>query len=184
MKTIETARLLLRGFAEDDASDVYAYATSPRVGPAAGWKPHESAEESLSIVRRFIKEDDVWAIVDRESGRVIGSLGLHLDGRQRAPGIRSLGYALAENHWGRGFATEAAKAALAYHFETTDAPLVSVYHYPFNSASRRVIEKCGFRYEGTLRMAVCLYNGEVHDSLCYSMTRQEYDALKAKGRFA
>ena len=86
-----------------------------------------------------------WALTDRETGRILGSLGLSPD-RRRAEGVLSLGYALARESWGRGLATEAARAALGYAFGPLHARLVTVYHFPFNHASRRVIEKCGFSY--------------------------------------
>ena len=51
MQRIETERLILRGLTEQDAEDLYRYAVDPDVGPRAGWKPHESREESLSLIK-------------------------------------------------------------------------------------------------------------------------------------
>lgn len=178
MITLETERLLIRPFRESDAEDVFAYATDPEIGPSAGWKPHESPEESLEIVRMFIREQDVWVIVLKELGRVIGSIGLHRDGKRRFTNCRSIGYVLAKPFWGRGFATEATQAMLRHAFEDLAVELVSIVHYPFNTRSKRVIEKCRFRYEGTLRQASQIYSGEVNDDVCYSMTREEYYALQ------
>ena len=62
MQRLESERLILRGFTEQDTDDLYRYAVDPDVGPRAGWKPHESREESLSIIRMFIEEGDVFAI--------------------------------------------------------------------------------------------------------------------------
>ena len=70
--------------------------------------------------------------------------------------------------------TEAAKAVLRYGFEQLNLEMVSINHYSYNNRSRRVIEKCGFTYEGTLRQGVCLYDGRVEDICCYSMTAAEY----------
>ena len=53
--------------------------------------------------------------------------------------------------------------------------LISVYHYPFNEGSKRVIEKCGFKYEGTLRQSSTIYNGDVYDDVCYSMTIEDFE---------
>ena len=72
---LETARTLLRPFADGDASDLYAYARDPRVGPAAGWKPHANVEESLRTIHTVFSAPNVFAIVDRESGHVVGSVG-------------------------------------------------------------------------------------------------------------
>ncbi len=180
MKTLETPRLLLRDWQKEDAEDLYHYAKDPEVGPAAGWKPHESIEESRDILdKMFLGSTEVWAIVSKEDGRVIGSLGLHGDSKRAGvPGVKMLGYVLSREYWGRGLMTEAAKAALAYAFEEEKLQMVSVFHFPFNGRSRRVIEKCGFRREGFLRMATCQYNGKILDEVCYSLTADEYWAGK------
>ena len=85
-----------------------------------------------------------------------------------------LGYVLAEPYWGRGLMTEAVKGMIKYAFEELNIDLLSVYHYPHNERSKRVIEKCGFHYEGTLRRASTIYNGRVFDDVCYSLTKEEY----------
>ena len=66
MKTIETSRLILREFKQSDLNDFYAYAKSDKVGPMAGWKPHENIEESQKILNMFIEENEVWAIEDKD----------------------------------------------------------------------------------------------------------------------
>lgn len=179
MKTLETNRLILRPFKERDAADFFAYASLPDVGPNAGWKPHETIEESRKILREFIEEDEVWALEDKISRKVIGSLGLHTDAGRSNPKVRMLGYCLAPSFWGKGLMTEAAGRALRFAFEDLEMDLVCVAHYPFNGRSKRVIEKLGFVYEGTLRQATRRYDGVVLDRLCYSMTREEYRAKES-----
>lgn len=176
MKTLETERLLLRGFREGDAVQMYGYAANPNVGPPAGWAPHRSLEESRRVVRMFIQADNVWAIVDKARERVIGSVGLQRDAKRSTDDVRMLGYVLAEEHWGRGLTTEAARRAIRYAFEEAGVLLVSAYHYPFNERSKRVILKCGMTYEGTIRRASRLFNGEIYDDVCYSITRAEWCA--------
>lgn len=75
--------------------------------------------------------------------------------------------------------TEAAQAVLRYAFETLCLEMVTVYHYPSNSRSSRVIEKCGFHYEGTLRRGTTRFDGQVLDNVCYSLLREEYEAMHA-----
>lgn len=174
METITTQRLLLRPWALTDAEDMFAYAKDPQVGPNAGWKPHEDVEESKKIITMFVEKDEVWAIADRATGQAIGSLGLEEDGKRSNPAARSLGYVLAREHWGRGLMTEAAGAALRFGFEQMRLEIISICHFDFNARSRRVIEKLGFVYEGTLRRAHTRADGSVCDELCYSMTREEY----------
>lgn len=178
MKEIETERLILRDWSIQDVDDLYDYAKNPNVGPHGGWKPHESKSESLEIMQNlFIDKYDSWAIVYKENGRVIGSIGYELDVRRPDINCRELGYAMGEDYWGKGIMTEAAKAALQYGFEELGLDMVSIYRNPQNHRSGRVIDKCGFAYEGTLRKAYKIYDGTIRDVACYSMTRKEYDEL-------
>ncbi|HEX3075422.1 MAG TPA: GNAT family protein [Lachnospiraceae bacterium] len=180
MKTLETERLLLRPWSIDDKKDHYEYAKSKVVGPMAGWKPHDSIEESEKIIQMFIKEDETWAIVCKENGKVIGSVGLHNDGKRDlgSDKARMLGYVLSEEFWGQGIMTEACKRVMRFAFEDMNLEILSVCHYPFNIKSKRVIEKLGFHYEGQLRKATTIYDGTVYDDLCYSILREEYEQEK------
>lgn len=175
MNTLITERLILRPFKETDLEDLYEYASNPNIGPRAGWKPHQSKEESKGILNMFMEAGDVWALEYKENHKVIGSLGLHNDRLRSVDDIKMLGYVLSEDYWGKGLVAEAAKAAIQYAFEKLGVKLVSVHHYPFNQQSKRVIEKCGFIYEGTLRHATKLYDGTVYDLVCYSLTREEWE---------
>lgn len=173
-QTLHTERLLLRRWRRSDVNDLYEFAKSPLVGPRAGWAPHQSKRESRQVLKRFMETGDVWAIVLKSTGRVIGSIGLHPD--EKRPGInaRMLGYVLGEAYWGQGLMTEAARRAVRYAFEEARLDVLSVYHYPFNTASENVIRKCGFTYEGVLRRASRIYDGQVYDSVCYSILKEEY----------
>ena len=176
LPVLRTQRLVLRAFDPCDTVNVFNYAKSDRVGPMAGWQPHTCMEDSRRVVEGFIREGDVWAVVEKSSGHVIGSVGLHRDIRRSVQGARELGYALGEKHWGRGYATEACAAVLDYAFGKLDCPVISAGHFPFNSASRRVIKKLGFHYDGALRHACVLPDGSVSDLMLYSLTRDEYRA--------
>ncbi|MDD3214683.1 MAG: GNAT family protein [Eubacteriales bacterium] len=177
---LQTERLVLRMFDPGDTVDVFAYAQSPLVGPMAGWPPHRTIEESRMVVDRFISNGDVWAIVEKKGGRVIGSVGLHPDRKRDVENAKMIGYALGEKYWGRGYATEAASAVLRYAFESLECPIVSAYHYPHNARSKRVIKKLGFSTEGTLRLASTLTNGCLCDDVCCSLTREDYFARVRK----
>lgn len=173
---LRTDRLLLRPIEERDLADIHAYSRQPRVGPNAGWKPHETLTETRAFMETFGAMAGVFAIERRETGRVIGTIGLVADARRPHDGVCMLGYALGEDEWGRGFMTEAVRAVLRYGFIDQGLVLVSAYCYPPNRRSARVLEKCGFQYEGRLRLAERLWDGTRLDEDAYSLTREEWQA--------
>ena len=175
IKTIETERLVLRGWTVEDVDDLFDYAKNPNVGPHGGWKPHESKTESLEIIQTlFLRKYDCWAVVLKENGKVIGSIGFEADTKRPEIACRELGYAIGEEYWGKGIMTEAAMAVIRFGFEEMGLPMISIYRNPLNHRSGRVIEKCGFVYEGTLRQANKIYDGTIRDVACFSMMREEY----------
>ena len=185
MPTLETERLILRMWSKKDARDLYEYASNPNVGPIAGWKPHGSVAESKYIISSVFLQKMAWAIVDRETNRVIGSIGFIADVFRPGINSRELGYSLAEEYWGRGLMTEAVRCVIKYAFEDLALDVLSITTRPDNPKSRRVIEKCGFSYEGEHRHAYKIYDGSIYDILCYSMLRAEYfSAAEAVGRDA
>ncbi len=146
---IETDRLVLRPWQERDENDLYAYASIPGVGEMAGWPHHETRETSRTILNMFIREKKTFALEWKENGKVIGSLGLEElspdpieSGRQG----REIGYVLSRDFWGRGLMPEAVQAVISYCFENLHYDYLTCCHFLRNSQSRRVIEKCGFRY--------------------------------------
>ena len=117
MSQLETKRLILRPFEEGDAAELYDYARDPRVGPIAGWPPHTSVENSREIIRTVFSAHNVFAVADRESGRVIGSAGFVGEHREELPGPDDeLGYALSPAFWGRGLIPEASGALIRWGF--------------------------------------------------------------------
>lgn len=148
---IETKRLLLRAFKAEDLNDFFEYASQDGVGEMAGWKHHESIEESAEILNRFIKVDKTFAIVLKQSGKVIGSLGVEEYGMEEALSEffdyqgREIGFVLAKKHWGKGLMPEAVTAVIDYLFNTCNLDFLTCGYYDFNSQSKRVQEKCGFK---------------------------------------
>lgn len=177
MIQILTERLLLRNLTEADAQDVFEYSKNPNVGPNAGWKPHESIEETKEIMQAiFLEQESVFGIILSESGKVIGSVGLLPDPKREFDKAMMIGYALGEKYWNKGYMTEAVKAVINYGFEKLGLELISCNCYPFNEGSKRVIKKCGFRLEGVLRMTEEIFDGNVYDHLCFSITKEEFNS--------
>ena len=141
-------------------------------GKKSDREPDENVAESESIIRMFIEEDETWALVLREEGRPIGSVGLH---KTREENVRELGYVLSEKYWGRGIMPEAAEAVLRFAFEELGLSKVTVGHFPFNMQSKRVIEKLGFSYTGYFEKAFERFDGVKMDECRYGMTKEAFE---------
>lgn len=175
-RTFTTDRLLLRPWTEADAEDLYRYAKDPQVGPAAGWPVHTSVENSREIIRTVFSAHNVFAVADRESGRVIGSAGFVGEHREELPGPDDeLGYALSPAFWGRGLIPEASGALIRWGFTELGLETIWCNHYDGNTRSRRVIEKCGFRYQFSRETDVPLM-GERRLTHFFALTRPQWAA--------
>lgn len=151
---LNTGRLTLRPFKDSDLQDFYEYAKVDGVGQMAGWMPHKNIEESRQILDMFIREKKTFAL--EHEGRVIGSLGVEFYNEKDYPELaalqgREIGYVLSKDYWGQGLMPEAVNAAIRWLFETEKLDFLICGHFERNARSRRVIEKCGFRYIRTVR---------------------------------
>ena len=151
---LKTERLILRPWRQEDLDDFYEYAKVDGVGQMAGWLPHESKEKTQMILDNFINGKKTFAL--ELDGKVIGSLGIENYKEEEFPELeslqgRSIGYVLSKDYWGQGFMPEAVKAVIAYLFDVVGLDFVMVGHFDWNSQSRRVVEKCGFRYIKTTK---------------------------------
>mgnify|MGYP001187658816 CR=1 FL=1 len=178
MRNLETERLTLRRLSTDDAEDFYEYAKDPEVGPPAGWKPHESLEETKNIIQNMFDVCYTWAIRLKDSDKVIGVIALEPDKHRPEAESLEIGYSLSREYWGRGIMTEAAEAVIEYGFEEMDLELIAISTSKVNKRSQGVIKKCGFTYEGTVRKTYKIYTGELRDSMIFSILREEYEARK------
>ncbi len=145
---IATEHLILRTFREQDLDDLYDYSKVSGVGEMAGWRHHESIEESQKILKWFIEGKRTFALELKENSKVIGSLGL--DPRDVDEGLpahllgREVGYVLSKDYWGRGLMPEAVFAVMEYCFRVLNYDYLLCGHFDHNIRSRRVVEKSGF----------------------------------------
>ena len=151
---LTSERLTLRPWKESDLNDFYEYASVDGVGQMAGWNPHRNIEESKAILSRFIEGKHVFAL--EYQGKVIGSLGVEAYNEENYPELdnlqgRELGYVLSKAFWGNGFMPEAVKAVIEWLFNDIRLDFILVGHFDWNVQSKRVAEKCGFRYIKTTK---------------------------------
>ena len=151
--TLRTERLIIRPWTMDDAEDMFEYASVDGVGQMAGWVPHKDIEETRQILKSFIDEKKTFAL--ELDGKAIGSLGVEFYDEKLFPEFadvrcREIGYVLSKEYWGRGLMPEAVKEVIRYLFENDLADVLMCGHFDWNSQSRRVQEKCGFREYKTI----------------------------------
>lgn len=151
---LSTPRLTLRPWRESDLQDFYEYARVDGVGQMAGWKPHRNLEESRMILNSFIRHKKTFAL--EYQGKVIGSLGIEEYSEENYPELssrlgREIGYVLSRDYWGKGLMPEAVQAVIRWLFDEEHLDFIIVGHFDWNRQSRRVVEKCGFRYIKTTK---------------------------------
>ena len=150
---LETERLILRRWVKGDAENLYEYAKDPDIGPIAGWPPHQSAEESLDVIRNVFNGQEAYAICLKADNKAIGAIELKLNGHTdmtERDDECELGYWLGKPFWGQGIVPEAAREMLRYAFEDIGMQKVWCSYYDGNLKSKRVQKKCGFRYQWTM----------------------------------
>lgn len=152
---LETERLVIRSFTGADASAlherVFGDPDTMRYIPN-GASP--SVERTRAAVERFVRHErehgfGLWAVTLNDTGELIGDCGLVLV-EGKGPEIE-IAYHIGKPFWGKGYATEAARACLAYGFKELRLEEIIAICYPEHMASRRVMEKAGMRYAGTAR---------------------------------
>lgn len=154
----------LRPWEDADAAELYELAKDPKVGPAAGWPPHTSAQYSLGIIHDILSEPENCAVISRETGKIIGCTGLmvgeashlKLSGREA-----EIGYWLGVPYWGQGYMSEAVRGIIEYSFGTLGLQKLWCVYYEGNERSWHVQKACGFQYQRTVDKVNCAMLGEV-----------------------
>ncbi|MDO5518246.1 MAG: GNAT family N-acetyltransferase, partial [Clostridium sp.] len=152
-----TDRIVLRNFEADDLNDLYEYCSQDDVGEMAGWMKHTSVSYSRRVLNHYIKNRNLFALVYKENNKVIGHIGINEDSEGERADIKELGYVLNKEYWNKGLMAEAVRAVLAELFERwTGIEYVYACCFQHNPASKKLIEKCGFKFdkEGTVEAKI------------------------------
>ncbi|MDB5310426.1 MAG: N-acetyltransferase [Gemmataceae bacterium] len=178
--TLETNRLVIRAFGEADAEPLFAHASNPNITRYTLWEYHKTIADTLNFVRdyahcRYIEGvPEPYAVVLKAdpAQKPIGAVGCFWASQPNR--TMELGYWLAEPFWGRGLIVEACQEVVRYSFTMCGPERMQARVIAGNTASVRVLEKLGFRLEGTLRSS--LYRrGIFEDVMCFSVLRGEYE---------
>ena len=174
---IETERLRLLTLNESDIPELVPLIADRRVAATTLRIPHPFADkDAREFLNSPANENELrLGIRLRDSSAFIGGIGLHpYPQHYRA----ELGYWIGVPYWGRGYATEAARAVVKYGFEKAQLNRIFAGHFKHNPASGKVLQKIGMKYEGCMRQNILKW-GEFVDVEVYSILKQEFDsALK------
>lgn len=165
MPALETPRLVLRRMRVSDAEDMFAYARLEEVTRFLLWNPHENIQQTrdyLHYIQKLYRDGDYfdWGVELKETGRMVGTCGFtSLDYQNNSAEI---GYVLNPSVWGRGLAPEAVSRVLRFAFLELNVHRVEARYMVGNDRSRRVMEKCGMKFEG-IRRASMFVKGDYRD---------------------
>lgn len=175
--SIETVRLILRPFKEEDLKDFNEYASIAGLGEAAGWKHHESMDESKAVLDAIIAEHRIFAIEEKASGKVIGSIGLDACPeimliQNLGEKLLNIGYVLNPDFWGADYAQEALTGIVSYAFYKLHLDAVTCVCFAENQTSREVIENSGF--EPVIEAKYTTQLGETYNAKYYAITHTKF----------
>ena len=181
---LETPRLILRPLTPDDVPDLRRWLARDEIYTYWG-RPASKGErepETMFVdprpwVKRKPSPDFKWGMVSKDTNTVIGDISVFDIENSR---MGSVGYRLDPELWGRGYATEALRAAVNFIFTHTELDRLQATADVRNTASNRVLEKCGFLREGTIR------HGKMVSTYCdyhiWGMLREDWEhLLQAEG---
>jgi ribosomal-protein-alanine N-acetyltransferase len=177
--TLTTERLILRPFVHEDAAEVTRVVSDRRIADTTINIPYPY-DEGIAAAWIGTHADTVerdegltLAVTEKASGAIVGAIALTI---AREQGRGELGYWVAAERWGRGYATEAARAMLGYAFSTLDLRRVVAHCLTRNPGSRRVMEKLGMQCEGRLREHVVKWDVP-EDIWIYGILRDDWRPL-------
>ncbi|HRU39058.1 MAG TPA: GNAT family N-acetyltransferase [Candidatus Goldiibacteriota bacterium] len=175
LETIETDRLILRPVMAGDVDAVFRLMSDPDISRFTTWRQHRNIEDSKQFVNfmlsRYVQnKPSNWAIIEKKSGTFTGTCGFvsSFMANSRA----EIGFAVTREFRGRGYATEAVKRSIVFGFEKIGLNRIEACCDAENTASSRVLEKAGMKFEGVLRQYAFI-NGSFRDMRNYSILRSE-----------
>lgn len=176
-QTLETTRLILRRYVAEDAAAMYKnWASDEDVTKYLMWQPHLTQKISQRVIEDWVnqytnKNYYHWAIILKDKGNdPIGDISV-VDMKEDIS-MAHIGYCIGKTWWHKGITSEALKAVMDFLFDIVDVNRIESRHDPRNPNSGKVMEKCGMKYEGTLRSSDWNNQG-ICDACCYALLKSE-----------
>lgn len=174
--SLRTPRLLLRPFSMEDAPEVARLCGDRAIAETTLAIPHPyELAHAIDFLAGRPESFESGRAVDfaltlQENGALVGAIGVMIE---REHSRAEVGYWIGVPYWGRGYATEALRAVLAWGFENAGLQRIFAHVFPRNAASARVLEKAGLKPEGTLRRH--FKKGDAYeDALVYAILKDEW----------
>lgn len=157
MTAIETSRLLLRPWQPDDLAELTRLLTDPEVTRYIVLSEPFTPKDVAEVAARTLEQWDhngfgPWVAIEKATGRWVGRIGLNEIRDWPGPENVEVGWELHQEFWGRGLATEGGRASMRYGFEVVRLARIMSATMATNAASRRVMDKCGLRFQGELHL--------------------------------
>ncbi len=179
---LETQRLILRPWQESDAEALYKYASHPDVGPIAGWAVHTSVKNSRDIIRGILSAPNTYAVVLKETNEPVGSVGLMIGkaANQDIPETEGemavlTGSVPVASMRGHGLIPEAVREMIRHGFEDQHLEKLWCGYFDGNEKSKRVQDKCGFKYHHTTENVPCAIPGLLRTEHVSCLLKEEWE---------
>jgi ribosomal-protein-alanine N-acetyltransferase len=173
---LTTPRLSLCEYSAEHLDDIFAIRSDPIV-QLYNSEPHRTRDDTLKFIgaereRYRLKKEIIWAVRQRTAGRVIGSVSVFDWDRhhRRAP----IGYDLARDCWGQGYAQEAIRAVIGFAFASMRLNRIEIWTSSANARSLRLAERLGFTREGSLRNRILEDDGQFHDCVVFGLLHEDW----------
>ncbi|MHC1694648.1 MAG: GNAT family N-acetyltransferase [Eubacteriales bacterium] len=173
---LETQRLRLRKIALSDSEDMFEYASDPELTRYLTWTPHVSLAHTMDYLKYVERQYELgkfydWGLELKEEGKFIGTCGFTSISLSENKG--EIGYVLNKRYWGCGLVPEAVRKVLDFGFYRLKLEKIEARFMDGNTASCRVMQKCGMKYESTLHKSMYV-KGEMKNIHVFSIDKNEF----------
>lgn len=179
---LETERLILRPFTEDDAQSLYESTIDKRIGYRCGWLAPESVEASTKIIKNVLMKEETYAITLKSDFKLIGCISLEIgcncslsDKENEA----EIGYWIAVPYWRQGYAFEATNELIRRGFQTLNFDVLWCGYYKGNEKSKGVQEKCGFTAHHILNNVHCVALNDLRIEYVTHLDRKKWNKIQS-----